>query len=214
MRRIGDSPCERRRRVCGGGAGNSWARRSDRRHWSLGGTRSALISGVGLLSIFGKLRDAGDLPGDMQAKISVMLPISNPATAEVLVELGANTLNIQTDLDLAEIAAIQAAVDVPLDIYVEGPDNVGGFVRVQELSEFVRIASPIYIKFGLRNAPAVYPAGTHLEAVTTALSRERVRRAKLGLELMARAGVDLTTSMPHALGLAVPVRESGGTGVA
>jgi Peptidase family U32 len=169
------------------------------------GIRSVLISDVGLLAMFGRLREAGDLPLDMQAKVSVMLAISNPATAEVLVELGANTLNLQTDLSLAQIAQIRAAVDVPLDLYVEAPDSLGGCVRLTELPEIVRIASPVYIKFGLRNAPDVYPAGSHLEHVTTALCRERVRRAKLGLELLERSGTELETSAPGAPGLAVPV---------
>lgn len=169
------------------------------------GIRSVLISDLGLLSIFARMRAAGDLPSEMQAKISVMLPISNPETARLLVDLGANTLNLQTDLSLAEIAEIRAAVDVPLDIYVEVPDNLGGFIRLHELPELVRVAAPVYLKFGLRNAPDVYPAGTHLESVTTALTRERVRRAALGLELLARAGVDLTTSPPGAEGLAVAV---------
>ena len=96
----------------------------------------------------------------------------------MLVDLGASTLNLPTDLSLAQIAAIRAAVDVPLDIYVEAPDNVGGFVRLYELPEIVRVAAPVYVKFGLRNAPDVYPAGSHLEATTVALSRERVRRAQ------------------------------------
>ena len=64
---------------------------------------------------------------------------------------------------------------MPLDIYVEVPDNVGGFVRLHEIPEIVRVAAPVYLKFGLRNAPDVYPAGTHLEATTVALTRERVR---------------------------------------
>ena len=50
------------------------------------------------------------------------------------------------------------------------------------------------MKFGLRKAPDVYPAGTHLEATTVALSRERVRRARLGLELLARSDYDPATS--------------------
>lgn len=169
------------------------------------GIRSVLISDIGLLSVFGQARAAGDLPPDMQAKISIMLPISNPATAELLVELGANTLNLQADLSLSQIAEIRAAVDVPIDLYVEAPDNLGGLVRLSELPEIVRVAAPTYIKFGLRNAPDVYPAGMHLESVTTALSRERVRRAQLGIELLARAGVDLTTSSPGAAGLALPI---------
>lgn len=174
------------------------------------GIRSVLISDVGLLSLFGRMRSAGELPPDMQAKISVMLPISNPATAELLVELGADTLNLQTDLSLRQIAEIRAAVSVPLDIYVESPDNLGGFIRLHEMPELIRIAAPVYLKFGLRNAPDVYPAGQHLEPVTVALSRERVRRAQLGLELLARAGIDTTSSDPGAAGLAVPVAAARG----
>jgi hypothetical protein len=63
----------------------------------------------------------------------------------------------------------------------------------------------VYVKFGLRNAPDVYPAGTHLEATTVALSRERVRRARLGLELLVRSGYEAVTSDLGAPGLAVPV---------
>jgi len=141
----------------------------------------------------------------MQAKISVMLPVSNPSTARVLVGLGADTLNLPTDLSLAQIAAIRAAVSVPLDIYVEAPDNLGGFVRLYELPEIVRVAAPVYVKFGLRNAPDVYPAGTHLDAVTVALSRERVRRARLGTELLERTYPEATMSALGAAGLALPV---------
>ena len=169
------------------------------------GIRSVLIADIGLLSVFGAMRAAGELPGDMQAKISVMLPAANPAAARVLAELGASTLNLPTDLTLAQIAAIRAAVDLPLDLYVEAPDNIGGFVRLHEIPELIRIAAPVYVKFGLRNAPDVYPAGTHIEATTVALSRERVRRARLGLELLARSGYEPTMSELGAAGLAVPV---------
>ena len=169
------------------------------------GIRSVLIADLGLLSVFGALRTSGELPDDMQAKISVMLPAANPPAARVLADLGANTLNLPTDLTLPQIAAIRAAVDVPLDVYVEAPDNVGGFVRLHEIPEIIRVAAPVYVKFGLRNAPDVYPAGTHLEATTVALSRERVRRARLGLELLARSGYEPSTSEPGAAGLAVPV---------
>lgn len=170
------------------------------------GVRSVLISDLGLLSAFGRLRQLGHFPSDMQAKVSVMLPVANASTARVLEDLGADTLNLVTDLSLAQIAAIRAAVDVPLDVYVEAPDNIGGFVRHHELPELIDVAAPVYVKFGLRNAPDVYPAGTHLEATTVALTRERVRRAKLGMELMHRSGVDEPTSEPRAAGLALPVR--------
>jgi Peptidase family U32 len=169
------------------------------------GFRSVLIADLGVLSIFKSMREQGELPSDMQAKISVMLPVANPATARVLEGLGASTLNLPTDLSLQHVAAIRAAVDIPLDIYVEAPDNVGGFVRLHEIPELIRVAAPVYIKFGLRNAPDVYPAGTHLETTTVALSRERVRRARLGMELLQRSGLEAATSELGAAGLAVPV---------
>ena len=169
------------------------------------GFRSVLIADIGVLSAFTAMKQAGELPEDMQAKISVMLPAANPAAARVLEELGASTINLPTDLSLAQIAAIRAAVDCPLDVYVEAPDNVGGFVRLHEIPELIRVAAPVYVKFGLRNAPDVYPAGSHLDGTTVALSRERVRRARLGLDLLARSGYEPVTSELGAAGLAVPV---------
>ncbi len=166
--------------------------------------RSVLIADLGVLSLFDAARNDGLLPRDMQAKVSVMLPAANAASARVLERLGASTINLPTDLTLPQIAAIRATVDLPLDVYVEAPDNIGGFVRHHEIPELIRVAAPVYIKFGLRNAPDVYPAGTHLEATTVALSRERVRRARLGLELLARSGYTPTTSELGAAGLAIP----------
>jgi hypothetical protein len=78
-------------------------------------------------------------------------------------------------------------------------------VRHHEIPELIRVASPVYLKFGLRNAPDVYPSGTHLDTVTVALSRERIRRARLGLELLERSELAARTSERGASGLAVPV---------
>jgi hypothetical protein len=170
------------------------------------GVRSVLVADVGVLAVFGRLRAAGALPADMQAKVSVMLPVANPATAQVIAGLGADTLNLPADLTLAQIAAIRGVVTQPLDIYVESPDNLGGFVRHYELPRLVELAAPVYAKFGLRNAPDLYPSGSHLEETSVALSRERVRRARVGLDLLARAGATAVCSPPGAKGLAIPVR--------
>jgi hypothetical protein len=136
-----------------------------------------------------------------------MLPVANPASARVIAGLGANTINLPTDLTHSEIAAIRAAVDVPLDVYVECPDNLGGFMRYHEIPELIRVAAPVYLKFGLRGTADPYPAGSHLTANMVALARERVRRARLGLDLLERA-LDRTpmwrTSRRGAAGLAVP----------
>ena len=144
------------------------------------GIRSTLISDIGLLRLFSEMRRQGVLPPTMQAKVSVMLPAANCLSAKVLVELGASTLNLPTDLDLAQISAIRQSVDVPLDIYVEAPIDLGGFVRLTQIPEIVLIAAPVYLKFGLRNGPDIYPAGEHLRQNALAMSRERVRRALIG----------------------------------
>ena len=168
------------------------------------GVRSVLIADLGVLALFGQLRSQGVLPSDMQAKVSVNLPISNPLTARVLVDLGADTLNLSTDLTLAQIAGIRQAVDVPLDIYIEAADVMGGFVRTHDLPEIIRVAAPVYVKLGVRNAPDIYPVGRHLEATALALSRERVRRARLALETLARSGTNPRISELGAEGLALP----------
>lgn len=180
----------------------------DARRAAAHGIRSVLIADVGLLAAFDAMRRAGELPPDMQAKISVSFPIANPSTARVLVGLGANTLNLVTDLSLAQVAAIRTAVDVPIDFYIESPDNLGGFVRFPELPELIRVAAPVYVKFGLRNAPNLYPSGSHIEDTAVALGRERVRRAQLAMELLRREGVPIETSAPGADGLALPVAHS------
>jgi hypothetical protein len=169
------------------------------------GIRSVLLADEGALWVAGEMRKAGVLPKDMQFKVSVMLSAANPASIRLMERLGADTYNIPTDLTLAQIAAVRQAVDIPLDIYVEVPDDLGGFVRLYEIPELVRIASPVYLKFGLRNAPNIYPVGKHIESVALALSRERVRRAKIGLDLLARYYPDAIESKPGAAGLAIPV---------
>jgi hypothetical protein len=168
------------------------------------GIRSVLLADEGALWVAGEMRKAGELPRDFQFKMSVMMASANPASIRLMQDLGADTYNVPTDLTLAQIAAIRQAVDIPLDVYVEAPDDVGGFVRQYEIPELVRVAAPVYIKFGLRNAPNIYPAGAHIGAVSVLLSRERARRAKLGLDLLARYYPEAVGSEPGAPGLALP----------
>jgi hypothetical protein len=53
------------------------------------------------------------------------------------------------------------------------------------------VAAPVYVKFTVRNAPNTYPSGAHLATVVLALAAERVRRASIGLALLARSAPDL-----------------------
>ena len=168
------------------------------------GIRSVLVADEGLLWVVGEMKKAGELPADLVLKVSVQMGAANPASVRLQEQLGAGTYNVPTDLDLAKLAAMRAAVDIPLDLYVEVPDNFGGFIRHYEIGEIVRVAAPVYVKFGLRNAPDVYPSGTHLEETVIALSRERVRRAEIGLAHLTRYYPDALTSELGAAGLGIP----------
>ncbi len=150
------------------------------------GLRSILVADLGQLQVFGHMKKTGDLPSDFVLKISVTLAAANPATARLLEDLGATSINLPVDLSLPQIAAIRQAIDAPIDFYVEAPDDFGGTVRHYEAAELVRIGAPIYLKYGLRNAPGLYPSGGHLEGAVVALSRERVRRAAISLAILAR----------------------------
>lgn len=166
----------------------------DVRHACRLGVRSVLIADVGQLMVLGKMKAAGDLPADLVLKISVTLAAGNPASARVFEDLGANSINLPVDLTLPQIAAVRQAVDAAIDFYVESPDDFGGCVRYYEIPELVRVAAPVYVKFGLRNAPGIYPSGEHLQATVLALSRERVRRAAIGLGILRRYLPDAVAS--------------------
>ncbi|GAB4564339.1 MAG: hypothetical protein Kow0047_13990 [Anaerolineae bacterium] len=169
------------------------------------GIRGVLVADEGLLYVLNEMKRAGELPSDLVIKVSVQMGAANPASIQLMERIGAGTYNIPTDLTLAQIAAIRQAIDIPLDVYVEVPDDFGGFIRHYEIPDLVRIAAPIYLKFGLRNAPNIYPSGTHLEPTAIALTRERVRRAALGLRLLNQYMPDAIQSEPGAQGLAIPV---------
>lgn len=169
------------------------------------GIRSVLVADEGLLWVVNEMKKAGELPAELVLKVSVQMGAANPISIRLQEQLGAGTYNTPTDLDLPMFAAIRAAVSLPLDIYVEVPDNFGGFVRHYEIPEIVRVAAPVYVKFGLRNAPDVYPSGSHLESTVIALSRERVRRAEIGLDLLRRYYPAAVQSELAAKGLALPV---------
>jgi hypothetical protein len=163
-------------------------------HASALGVRSVLVGDVGHLMVLGRMKAKGDLPSDFVLKTSITLPAANPATARVLEDLGATSINLPVDLSLAQIAAVRQAVDAVIDFYVESPDDFGGAVRHYEIPELVRVAAPLYLKFGLRNSPGLYPSGQHLEATVLALSRERVRRAAIGLGILRRYAPEAVAS--------------------
>ena len=168
------------------------------------GLRSVLVADLVLLWLLTELKKSGELPANLVLKISILLSVPNPATAHVLEMLGAGTINVSPDLSLGHLSTMRGAVSAPLDIYVEVPDGFGGYIRTYEVPEMIRVASPVYVKLGLRNAPDIYPYGEQLKAVALNMSRERIHRARLVLDTIQRYAPDLVMSKPGAAGLGVP----------
>jgi len=169
------------------------------------GIRSVLVADEGLLWLASEMKKAGKLPADLVLKVSVQMGAANPISVRWMEQLGAGTYNVPTDLTLPQMAAIRQAVSLPLDIYVEAPDDFGGFIRHYEVPEMVRVAAPMYVKLGLRNAPNIYPSGMHVENTAVALVRERVHRAGIALEMIHRYTPDAVTSPRGASDLGIPV---------
>lgn len=150
------------------------------------GIHSILVADEGLLWLVDQLKRDGELPADLIVKVSVQMGAANPISIRLVEQLGATTYNPPTDLTLPQIAAIRQVVRLPLDIYVEAPDDFGGFVRHYEVPQLIRVAAPVYVKLGLRNAPNIYPTGAHIEPMAINMGRERVHRAAVALDIIKR----------------------------
>jgi hypothetical protein len=150
------------------------------------GIRSVLVADEGLIVLINEARLSGALPAELVVKASAMLGVSNPIGARLLEAAGADSLNVPSDAAVQELAGYRSILTNPIDIYVEGPESLGGFTRYHDIGAIVRVSAPVYLKFGLRNTVNLYPSGRHLVEQARASGAERVRRASIGMEHLAR----------------------------
>jgi hypothetical protein len=191
-------------RASDAGSGGARARGADQVRQSLAdaeravglGVRCLLVADEGVLWLLSEMRAAGGLPADVTLKLSALSGPLNPVSMALVERLGADSVNVPSDLTIGQLAELRAAGAVAIDFYVESPDDLGGFVRHYDAPEIVRVAAPVYLKFGLRNAPGIYPVGRHLSALAESSARERVRRAALCMGLLRRAGDEPQASPP------------------
>ncbi|MBI5952345.1 MAG: peptidase [Chloroflexi bacterium] len=112
------------------------------------GVRAFLIYDEGMLWLAGQMRKDGALPKDIIFKVSAHLGHCNPCSFKLLESLGADSINPVRDLQIPMIAALRQAVNVPLDVHMDNPPGSGGFIRVYEAPEIVRVAAPLHCKTG------------------------------------------------------------------
>lgn len=112
------------------------------------GVRGFLIYDEGMLWLANQMRKDDALPKDIKFKCSAHLGHCNPCSFRLLTELGADSINPVRDLQIPMIASLRAATDLPLDLHMDNPPASGGFIRVYEAPEIVRVAAPVYCKTG------------------------------------------------------------------
>lgn len=154
------------------------------------GVQCLLVADEGVLWTLHRARTLGIIPAGTTLKVSALIGPVNPASYAVFEHLGADSLNVPSDLTLDQLTGVRRASGAPMDLYIEAPDDLGGYVRMYEIAELIRRGAPLYLKFGLSKAPGIYPYGAQLRESALATARERVRRGRLALDLLARHGAD------------------------
>ncbi len=169
-----------------------------RRGYELG-VRGFLVYDEGMLYVANEMRKEGELPKDIIFKCSAHLGHCNGASFRVLANLGADSINPVRDLQIPMIAALRAAVDTPIDVHTDNPPGSGGFIRVYEAPEIVRVAAPVHCKTG--NSVI----GGHGEMTGAAEGKRMAEQAAIVVEMLQRFYPDLKQSKKGASDLRIPV---------
>ncbi len=134
----------------------------------------------GMLWTLNKMRTAKEIPAYIQFKISAHCGHCNPAAFKLLESIGANSINPVRDLHISMIASLREAIDIPIDCHTDNPPASGGFIRVYEAPEIVRIASPVYLKTG--NSVLL----KHGQTTSSSDGRNMARQAAIVVEMIDR----------------------------
>lgn len=168
------------------------------------GIRGFLIADTGLLELLVDMQNKGEIPSSVVWKVSAVMAPCNPVTFLQLERMGASTINVPSDMTLGQLYEMRAVSGVPIDLYVEAPDAMGGTVRGHESADLVLAAAPLYVKFGLRNSKPLYPSGLHLVSEAILIAQEKVHRAAVAMEWIKRGGSERMQSARGAKGLGIP----------
>jgi len=163
------------------------------------GCRGFLIYDEGMLWVINQMRKDGALPQDIIFKVSAHMGHCNPASFKVLEQLGADSINPVRDLQLPMIAALRAAVKVPIDVHTDNPPGSGGFIRVYEAPEIARIAAPVHLKTG--NSVV---AG-HGQITSASDGKKMAQQAAIVVEMVSKYLPDAKQSERHTPGLRIPL---------
>jgi hypothetical protein len=169
-----------------------------RRGYELG-CRGFLIYDEGMLYVVGEMRKQGELPKDIVFKVSAHMGHCNPASFKLLAGLGADSINPVRDLQIPMIAALRAAVETPIDVHTDNPPGSGGFIRVYEAPEIVRVAAPVHCKTGNSVVSG------HGEMTSAADGKRMAEQAAIVVEMVTKYYPELKQSGKRTADMCVPV---------
>jgi hypothetical protein len=162
------------------------------------GFKGVLVWDEGVLDILVKARAAGDVPADSSFKVSVYTGHANPASIRILEELGADSLNPVGDLSRPMLGAIRQAVKLPLDVWAITFDSFGGMNRLWEAGEIAAVAAPVYFKVEPGDSEGAMYVSWEKPTAQDAAIRNKVRHAKILLELAGRTSPEIHASPARA----------------
>jgi hypothetical protein len=163
------------------------------------GVRGFVLYDEGMLWLINEMRKDGALPKDIVFKASAHLGHCNPCSFKVLAGLGADSINPVRDLQIPMIAALRAAVTTPIDVHTDNPPGSGGFIRVYEAPEIVRVAAPVHCKTG--NSVV----GGHGELTSAADGKKMADQATIVVEMNTKYLPDFKQSPKGSKDLRIPV---------
>ncbi|MGH6952614.1 MAG: peptidase [Alphaproteobacteria bacterium] len=158
------------------------------------GGRGLLISDEGMLILAQRMRADGVIPPDVRLMASAHMGHNNPVSFRLLEELGADTIATQRDLEMSMLASMRRAVRVPLHVHIDNPQATGGFIRVYDAPEMIRICAPVYLKTGSSVLER------HGMTITDALALAMARQVAVSMETIRR-------HMPRAVQTARPAKD-------
>ncbi len=164
------------------------------------GVRGFLIYDEGMLWLVGKMRKDGALPKDIVYKASAHLGHCNPLSIKLLADLGADSINPVRDLQIPMLAALRAATTTPLDIHMDNPPGSGGFIRVYEAPEIVRVAAPLHCKTGNSVVSA------HGAITSASDGKKMADQASIVVEMLSTYYPDLKQSAKGSKDLHIPAK--------
>ena len=162
------------------------------------GVKGFLVYDEGLLYTLNILRNQGIFPEDTVFKVSVHCGSANPPSCTLYEKIGADTINVVPDLSLSVLSAIRSTVSCPLDLFTDTASEAGGLIRTYDVPEFIRVASPVYLKCG----PVSQDRQNHLPSDNEL--KERIKQTTVVVHTIKKYGPDFLQVNKQERTLAIP----------